>query len=44
MIDQYLMGTILVLLESVGILLAERRTAFVLYFVTWGTIILFFMT
>ena len=44
MIENPTVGLIVVLIEAIGILLAERRTAFLLTFVTWITIILFFMT
>jgi len=44
MIDNQLISIIAVLLESVGILLAEKRTAIILGFITILTIIIFFMT
>lgn len=44
MIENQTISLLAVILESVGILLAERRTAIVLGFVTLFTIIIFFMT
>lgn len=44
MIEYPLVGIIAVIIESIGILIAEKRTAFILTFVTIATIILFFMT
>ncbi len=44
MIENQTISLLTVLLESVGILLAERRTAIILGFVTIMTIIIFFMT
>ncbi len=44
MIDQQLISIIAVLIESIGILLAEKRTALLLGLATILTIIIFFMT
>lgn len=44
MIDNQMVSLLAVLVESIGILLAERRTAFLLGIVTILTIIIFFMT
>lgn len=44
MIDNQMVSILAVLLESIGILLAERRTAILLGLVTILTIIIFFMT
>ena len=43
MIDTQLISIVAVFLESIGILLAERRTALILGMVTIMTIIIFFM-
>ena len=43
MIEHPTIGLIAVLIESIGILLAERRTAFLLGMATILTIIIFFM-
>ncbi len=44
MIDTQMVSLIAVIIESIGILLAERRTAILLYFATILTIIILFMT
>jgi len=44
MIDVQLMSIIAVVIESIGILIAEKKTAFFLGLATIITIILFFMT
>ncbi len=44
MMDTQLISILAVLVESVGILLAEKRTAILLGMVTLLTIIIFFMT
>lgn len=44
MIDAQLVSIIAVFIESIGILLAEKRTAFLLGLATILTIIIFFMT
>ena len=44
MIDNQVVMLLSVIVESVGILLAEKKTAILLYFATILTIILFFMT
>jgi len=44
MISKIDIELISIFLESIGILLAEKRTAIILYFVTMSTIIIFFMT
>lgn len=44
MIDNQLISIIAVFIESLGILLAERRTALLLGLATIVTIIIFFMT
>ncbi|MEK6867623.1 MAG: hypothetical protein AABX98_02255 [Nanoarchaeota archaeon] len=44
MIDNQLVSIIVVFIEAIGILLAERRTAILLGLATILTIIIFFMT
>lgn len=44
MIDTQLVSLLAVFVESVGIILAERRTAILLGIITILTIIIFFMT
>jgi hypothetical protein len=44
MIDNQLVSLAAVLIESIGILLAEKRTALLLSIATILTIIIFFMT
>ncbi len=44
MIDSQMVSILAVIIESIGILIAERRTAILLGFVTILTIIIFFMT
>ena len=43
MIENTTVGLIAVLVESIGILLAEKKTSLLLALVTFMTIILFFM-
>ena len=43
MIDNQLISIAVVFLESIGILLAEKRTALILGMVTIMTIVIFFM-
>lgn len=43
MIEHVNVGLVAVLIEAIGIKLAERRTALLLYFATIATIIILFM-